>query len=94
MVIWDGRREAVGVGQRNDRVAHVQQRDQGQHRRGADMPSLAVESPSRRPSPSRHVVHRHRCHRCHRRAVHRRRAFHCRRNFHRRRRRRRRVTVS
>ena len=33
MVIWDGRREAVGVGQRNNQEAHVQQRDQGQRRR-------------------------------------------------------------
>ena len=64
------------------------------HRRGAVMPSFAVESTSRRLSPSRHVVHCHRRHRCHRRAVHRRRAFHCRRAFHRRRRRRRRVTVA
>ncbi len=32
MVIWDGRREAVRVGRRNDRAAHVQQRDQGQRR--------------------------------------------------------------
>jgi hypothetical protein len=34
MVIWDGRRETVGVGWRNNRAAHIQQRDQGQrHRR-------------------------------------------------------------
>jgi hypothetical protein len=33
MVIWDGRREAVGVGRRNNRGAHVQQRDQGERRR-------------------------------------------------------------
>jgi hypothetical protein len=33
MVIWDGRREAVGVGRHNDRAAHVQQRDQGECRR-------------------------------------------------------------
>ena len=39
------------------------------HRRGAVMPSLAVESTSRRLSPSRHVVHRHHRHRCHRRLV-------------------------
>jgi hypothetical protein len=34
MVIWDKRREAVGVGRCKVRAAHVQQRAQGQrHRR-------------------------------------------------------------
>ena len=42
------------------------------------MPSLAVESLSHRPLPSRHVVHHHRRRCCHRCAVHRRCAFHCR----------------
>ena len=32
MVIWDGRREAVGVRRRNDQAVQIQQRDQGQRR--------------------------------------------------------------
>ncbi len=39
------------------------------------MPSLAVELPLHRPLPSRHAVHRHRCHRYHHRAIHRRHTF-------------------
>ncbi len=58
------------------------------------MPSLAVESPSRHPSQSCHLVHHHRRHHCHRRAVHCHHTFHTHRPFHRRCRRQRHVTVA